>query len=202
MRRMVFAALRYECTWPRADRAWRAMVLALTVFVAGHAGLTRAEEAPTAPERSVKAAFLYKFTGYVDWPAQAFAEPESPIVMGVLGADDIAAELQQVTTNRTVNNRPLAVRKLREADPLTGLHVLFVGRSEAGRLSTLARAAAQRGILTVTDTPGALDHGSVINFIIVEGRVRFEIALEAAERSNVKLSSRLLAVAQTVRPVP
>lgn len=154
---------------------------------------------PAASERSIKAAFLFKFLAYVEWPALAFSAPEAPIVIGVLGADDIAAELSQITASRSANGRPVVVRRLREGESFAGLHVLYIGRSEAARVPGLVRAAQQRSILTVGDVPGGMDHGIVITFVVVDGRVRFEIAIDAAEKSGLKLSSRLLSIAQNVR---
>ncbi len=179
--------------WPRL--AW----LAFAAMLLGGVAPVRAQEAGAAPERAVKAAFLYKFLGYVEWPAAAFAQPDAPLIVGIVGADDVAAELAQITTGRTIDNRPIAVRRLHEGDSLEGVHAVFIGRAEATRLGSLLRATRERPILTVTENPGALDQGSVINFLLLDGRVRFEISVDAAEKSGLKLSSRLLAVAQSVR---
>ncbi len=107
-----------------------------------------------ATERGVKAAFLYKFVAYVDWPATAFSQADAPIVIGVVGADDIAAELQQSTTSRTVNNRPIVVRRMRDGDSLAGLHMLFIGRGEAG-----ASAGARPGRPAAIDPRGHRQSG-------------------------------------------
>jgi hypothetical protein len=181
----------------------RRLLLAAAVVLAGAvhwpgAG-ARAQEDPPQLELKVKAAFLYKFIGYIDWPAASFAKPDTPVVIGVVGADQVAAELTQAVTGRTANDRPVVVRRLRAGESLDGVHVLFVGKAETARLVQLAQAAQQRSVLTVTESDGALAQGSVINFVTVERRVRFEIALDSAEKSRLKLSSRLLAVAQQVR---
>lgn len=147
-------------------------------------------------EQRVKAAFLYQFAGYVEWPAHTFAQPASPITIAVMGADTVAAELSQVVTGRTIGGRPVTVKRVKPGESLNGVQILFVGRSESGRLGQLTLPKA---MLTVTETDGALAQGSIINFILVERRVRFEIALDSAERSGLKLSSRLLAVAQQVQ---
>jgi len=156
---------------------------------------------PRAPatERGVKAAFLYKFLDYVEWPAGAFTRPDQPIVVGVLGADELQAELSDAVRGRTVGDRPVEVRRVRPGDPVTGLHVLFVGAPEHARIASITRSAQGRGLLVVSESDDALDLGSTINFVVQEGRVRFEVALPAAERAGIKLSSRLLAVAQNVR---
>lgn len=149
-------------------------------------------------ERGVKAAFLYKFLGYIEWPPTAFPKPDSPFVIGVVGADSVATELTQIASGRTVNNRPVTVRRINERDPLSGIHLVFIGRSAAPRQPQLLAAAQQNSIVTVTETEDALAHGSVINFRLSDGRVRFEVSLAAAEKSDLKLSSRMLAVASSV----
>ena len=150
-------------------------------------------------ERSVKAAFLYKFLGYIEWPPTAFSRPDSPFVIGVVGADTVASELAQIASGRSVNNRPVAVRRVTEKDSLSGIHMLFIGRGAASRQPQLLAAAQQNSIVTVTETEDALAHGSVINFRLADGRVRFEVSLAAAERSDLKLSSRMLSVASAVQ---
>ena len=150
-------------------------------------------------ERRVKAAFLYKFVGYIAWPDTAFAQPDSPVVIGVMGDELLAAELAEVVSGRTVDGRPLSVRLVRDTESLAGVHLLFVARSENARLATLARVTGGQPLLLVSEAEGALDHGSMINFVMSGGRLKFDVAPDAAEKRGVKLSSRLLTVAQKVR---
>jgi hypothetical protein len=187
-------------SWRRAT-AWLCAVL-LGCFSAWTPWSAQGAEDSESLERRVKAAFLYKFAGYVEWPTKAFARPETPVTIGVIGAEPLAAELVQAVTGRTVNDRPVTVRRLKPGESLAGLHILFVGRAESARLDQLAQSARPRSILTVTESDGALARGSVINFVLTDGRVRFEIALDSAEKSGLKLSSRLLAVAQQVTGTP
>lgn len=145
-------------------------------------------------ERSVKAAYLFKFLGYVEFSG----DPGAALNVGVMAADDVAAEVTRLTAGRTVNGRPVTVRALRDGDPTTGLQMLFVGAGTERPVQTL-RSAAQNGVLTVTDDENGLQQGAIINFRLVEERIRFEVSLPAAERSNLKLSSRLLSVAYHVQ---
>jgi len=145
-------------------------------------------------ERSVKAAFLYKFLGYVEFSA----ELPPQVTVGVIGAGEIGAELSQIVQGRTVNGRPIVIRNLRETDSLAGLQLVFLGEG-VPRPAQILRNAAQGGVLSVTEIENGLQQGSVINFRVVEDRVRFEVSLPAAERSSVKLSSRLLSVAWQVQ---
>ncbi len=168
----------------------------------GEHGLVRPAHAENAAsqgiERRVKAAFLYKFLGYAEFPPGAFVDAASPVTIGVIGADDLAAELARIAGGRTVNNRPIAVRVLRESELGTPVHLLFVGGLDAGRVGRTVRTATN-AMLVVTECDGGLQQGSAINFRIVDERVRFDVALDAAERNGIKLSSRLLTVANRVQ---
>jgi hypothetical protein len=179
----------------------RGLVAACSLLVAlggMQAARAEAEDGSEALERQVKAAFLYKFAGYVEWPEANLPRPDTPITIGVLGADTLAAELSRLVAGRTVNNRAITAKRLKPGDSLAGINVLFIGKEETARLSQLLPVTRPRAILTVTESEGALAQGSVINFTIVERRVRFEISLDSAEKSGLKLSSRLLTFAQQV----
>jgi hypothetical protein len=180
-------------------RALRSVAAALFVVVSLAAGPECAAQGEQPTENQVKAAFLYKFAAYVEWPEAAFARADTPITIGVVGDEALAAELEQVVAGRTVNDRRTTVRRVRAGETLAGVHILFIGNSESARLSQIVQAALQRSVLTVTESEGALAQGSVINFVIADRRVRFEISLQSAERGKLKLSSRLLAVATQVR---
>jgi hypothetical protein len=120
-------------------------------------------------------------------------------VIGVVGADAVAEELARITAGRTVNNRPLKVKRIAADDSLSGIHLLFIGKGESSRQSYWLKQAQQRPILTVTEAEGALGQGSAINFRLIDERVRFDVSLNAATRNGLKLSSRLLSVAASVQ---
>jgi hypothetical protein len=149
----------------------------------------------TALERRVKAAFLYKFLGYAEFPGHAFSDAASPVSIVVSGSDEMTAELADLTAGRSVNNRPIVVRHLRD-EPGALAHLLFVAGPDCERAGRVIRTA--RALLVVTECDGGLAQGSVINFRIVHEHVRFEVSLDAADKNNVKLSSRLLTVANRV----
>jgi len=199
-----------NCVAPRSSFAWagprlaRLVVLAavaaiaLNAFIAGPLAQTRASG---TSERSVKAAFLYKFTEYVDWPTTQ-ALWDSPFTIGVLGSAAFADEVLRLTEDRSVNERFISVRRVNPNDALDDLQVLFIAADHRGKLSDLLSPAKGRPILTVTESEGALDAGSIINFTVNGDRVRFEISLDAAQESQLKFDSRLLAVAQTIHQSP
>lgn len=149
-------------------------------------------------EHEVKAAFLFKFPSFVEWPEAAMRG--GPIVIGVAGAEDVAAELQQIVPGRSVQGKPVVVRRLREGEPIAGVHVVFLGRAESARLREIVRIAPSQPVLIVCEWEGALEQGAVLNFLRGDGRVRFEVALDNAERRGLRISPRMLAVAQSVKP--
>ncbi len=153
-----------------------------------------AASAQPPSESAVKAAYLYKLRHYIEWPAAA-AVAEGRTVIGVFGADDVAEHLQKMPATRDPARNGMTTRKVKAGDDLAGITILFVGDDawhHAGNLIALAR---QQSTLVVSESQGALASGSVINFRVVEERVRFEISLDSAERSKLKLSSQLLALA-------
>ena len=155
-------------------------------------------DAPISLERKVKAAFLYKFLAYAEFPVGALSEPGAPVVIGLVDADELAGELTRIVSGRTVGNRLITVRVFRHQERAGGVHLLLVGGAHAGKVRCVLHAIAPAPLLLVTQAEDALRQGSVINFRIVDGRVRFDVSPAAAEKNNVKRSSRLLTVASQV----
>ncbi|MET0962403.1 MAG: YfiR family protein [Noviherbaspirillum sp.] len=151
----------------------------------------------SALEMQVIAASLFRFLGYVEWPPQALP-PGAPYVIGIIGADAIAEELAAVAASRTINERAVMVRRLKPGEQFDGVHELFVSGTVASRQQAI-QAARQLPALIVTHAEGALDRGSMINFRLVDGRLRFEVALDAMDEAGLKVSSRMLSVALHVR---
>lgn len=153
--------------------------------------------AQTAGEYDVKAAFLYNFTKFVEWPSDAFADDSFRIC--VLGEDPFGKSLKDLTGQEAAG-RKLQVLVFKEdiARP-EDCHVLFVSRSERGRLPSILAAVRSSPVLTVSDTSGFLDNGGIINFILEGSKVRFEINQEAADRAKIKISSKLMQLAKRVK---
>lgn len=143
-----------------------------------------------SPE-SVKAAYLFHFAGYVEWPAA----PSDRITIGVLGDRGVAAELRRIIPGRAIDGRSLRVQELDSGHDLAGIHILYVGRGGAENLPAWTQKARQQGVLLVSDAEDGLNQGAVVNFITADNRVRFEISLRAADDARLKLSSRLLSAA-------
>lgn len=167
--------------------------LALAVMMS-----TTARAQAPVEEAVVEAAYLHKFPGFVDWPADAFRTPASPIVIGVAGAPRVLDELTKVARGRLVLGRPVEARAIAGADSMRDIHVLFIGKGTDAGVKALLDDARRGHVLTVTDMPAGLKVGAILDFVQVDGRLRFEASLGAAQRAEVKLSSKLLSVASRV----
>ncbi|MFY9821967.1 MAG: YfiR family protein [Thermoanaerobaculia bacterium] len=154
-----------------------------------------------ASEYAVKAAFLFNFTKFVEWPPAAFADERSPLKVCVLGEDPFGKALHALAGDE-VGGRRLSVTHLDRPGALETCHVLFVSRSEGERLPQVLAGLHGAPVLTVGDTPGFIDQGGMINFILEGSKVRFDVNQEAAERAGIKISSRLLALAKHVKGRP
>lgn len=154
------------------------------------------------PEVRVQAAFLFKFGGYIEWPAEAFSSPKETLVVGVINADALAEELSSLVVGREIEGRSVVVRKLRRGDSLIGVHLLFVGRLERGDLERTLIPLRGIPILIVTESSDALKFGSIINLVVVDGKLRFDVSPEVAAANGLKISSKLLAVARKVVEAP
>lgn len=183
--------------------AWLVSFAAIVIAASVLNGPSHAQPATArVSERTIKAAFLYKFAEYVDWPMPPGETSDGPFTIGVLGSSALADDLLRMTADRTVDERPVRVRSVAPDEALDDLQVLFIAGQEREQLGPLLSSARGRPILTVTETTGALSDGSIINFTVMGERVRFEVSLAAAESSRLRLSSRLLAVAEHVYEAP
>jgi hypothetical protein len=144
---------------------------------------------------AVKAAYLFRFASYVDWPDRT---ADVPFVFGVLGAPDVAVHLERLTTGMRIRGRPAQVRLVRGLADLEGLQVLYVGQRWFRGSRELRNAAARKPILLVTDHDDGIAGGAVINFIETDRNVRFEISIRAADRGGLRIDSALLSVAARV----
>ncbi len=151
-------------------------------------------------ERQVKAAYLYKFSSYVEWPEGTFSHADSPLVIGVAGADAVADELERIVAGHTVNGRAIITRKIKRGESLAGLHMLFIGRMEKAQLVELFSETKNKPLLTITESEEAHALGSMINFVITDDRLRFEVALAPVESGGLKISARMLTAAYKVKP--
>jgi hypothetical protein len=149
---------------------------------------------------AVKAAFLFRFASYVQWPDDTPASGR--FVIGVIGADPIAEQLERLLPGMTVRGLPAEVRHVTKPADLDGVHILYVGPGNGAASRALRTKAATLPILMVTDRDDGFASGGVINFLEASRNVRFEVSLVAADRARLSIDSALLAVAARVERRP
>jgi len=148
-------------------------------------------------EDAVKAAYLYRFAGYVNWPDDKLGD--APFTIDVIGSPGVARELRRLLPGHLVNSRPAQVREISGIRELGGAQILFVGAGHADILRALMPSANLPPVLVVTDEEGGLSAGAALNFLTIDRNVRFEVSLSTADRWRLKISSELLGVAVRVQ---
>jgi hypothetical protein len=149
-------------------------------------------------EYQVKAVFLFNFTQFVEWPAEAFTHPTAPLVIGVLGEDPFGPYLDETVRGETANGRSLIVERYRRVQDIGNCQVLFISRSESDRLDQILASLAGKPVLTVGDVEGFTRRGGVIRLATVGGKIRLRVNLDSAKAAKLTISSKLLRPAQIV----
>lgn len=195
-------------TLPNAGRwpCWRSpaasvFLYALLALGVGMAPLVAQENDSEAVSREyrVKAAYLYQFGRYVEWPASAFPTAQSPFVIGVLEEDLVAYEMSRIIQAKKIQDRPIEIRRFRAGSHEIACHALFISGAVPGETRTsVVRQVSGKPVLLVGDWGGFTTEGGVIGFVVEDNRIRLDIAKKAAERQGLIISSKLLQVAHVV----
>jgi uncharacterized protein DUF4154 len=164
-------------------------MLGLALLLGGSNGLG---QNPPPTEYQVKAAYLFNFARFVEWPAAALPKPDSPLIIGVVGENPFHDDLQKTIENKKIADHPVVAREFRSASEATNCHILFISSSEKARLPQIIKGLAGKSVLTVGETDGFNENGGMIKFFLEEGHVRFRINNDAAKSEGLKISSRLL----------
>ncbi|MDB6168346.1 MAG: YfiR family protein [Verrucomicrobia bacterium] len=151
-----------------------------------------------AREYQVKAVFLFNFAQFVEWPPEAFENPRSPIVIGVLGSDPFGSLLEDAVHGETAQGRPLQVRRFSDPRAAQGCHILFLSAHEAAKVPETLAALKGRPVLTVGESEGFAVSGGMIRFVMDRGKIRLRINANVARDAGLTLSSKLLRPAQIV----
>lgn len=155
--------------------------------------------AQDSSEYLIKAGFIYNFAKLVDWPATAFNQPDSPIVIGILGTDPFGPTIDKVLAGKKVNDHGFVIKRIKSASDARDCHILFVSASESSRISDAIRLTKSMPILTISEVPGFANRGGIINLTLEDSKVRFEVNVDAAKAADLNISSRLLALARIVQ---
>ena len=179
-------------------RKWRFEVWAFAAFVAACSALSALAQINGPSEYQVKAAFLFHFAQFVEWPAEAFKDGSSPLVYCTVGDDPFHGALDARLNGKTIGARAIRVEHFKRADAMQGCQVVFLGMAEQKQMS--AALANMRGnpVLTVGESEHFAQEGGMIGFCLEENKVRFEINLNAATQAKLKISARLLTLAKMV----
>ena len=193
--------VRLSSSTPGARRSRRPTLAALVppgVFIGGWialSGLAPASPAQTT-EYAVKAAYLFNFINFTEWPASAFEGPSDPFQICLVGGDPFGAVIDDAMRGEAVLGHPLAVRRVRVAGPLDGCHLVFIPASVANPGAVL-RALGNAPVLTVGESEAFWRAGGMLRFDMQETHVRFDANGKAAEDKGLRLSARLMQVART-----
>jgi YfiR/HmsC-like len=157
------------------------------------------QTAPGAQEHEIKAAFLYAFTRFVEWPGVQPGSADAPWQLCVLGDDPFGEALNQLAEEARAGGRFVSIRRFTVPARAAACHVLFVSSSEKSSMAAVLAAVSRQGLLTVSDTDDFAELGGVVQFLVHQHRVRFEINLDAARQADLRFSSRVLGIAIRVR---
>ena len=180
----------------------RRILLAIGLLVAAFRLLPA--EALTPTEYEIKAAFLYNFAKFVEWPPDVLDKNPGIFVIGILGDDPFGSDLDRALEGKTVQDRKLVLRRVSTVEEASSCHMLFISASNAARVETILTSMRDVPVLTVSDMNRFVQRGGIVGFSVEERRIRFSINVAAATRANLKVSSQLLKLAKTIisrRPV-
>ena len=175
---------------------WRFAMMILIVCV-GTAPLAAPQSAPT--EYQLKAAYLYNFAKFVDWPADAFASPQSPFLICILGTDPFGNVIDEALRGKTIEDHPVVVERAKESSDARHCQMVFVSSSEKKRIREILGTLRGSHVLIVGESESFAESGGMIQLVLEENRVRFAINTGAAESAGLHISSKLLALARIVR---
>ena len=150
-------------------------------------------------EYEIKAAFLYNFAKFVDWPTDVFQKDSTTITIGILGDDPFGSILDEIAADTKVKNKRLLIKRFKHPEDLTFCHILYVSKSETRRLQAILKQVSGASTLTIGESPGFIERGGMIRLINKRHKVRFEINPGAAKKVRLKISSRLLKLAENLK---
>lgn len=177
--------------------SWIAFVMSTWLFFGG---LDLPAQTAVSKEYQVKAVFLFNFSQFVEWPAEAFPEAQTPLVIGIIGEDPFGDYLDEIVRGEKVNNHPLVVQRYQRVEEIKTCHILFVSPSETKQLEQIFTSLKGRNILTVGDVGGFALRGGMIRFVTEKNKIRFRANVEAAKAANLTISSKLLRPAEIIAP--
>jgi len=185
-----------------AQRAWLSIFLCLAASVLVFAPEKIRAQSGVSTEYQIKAAFLFNFAQFVEWPSMDSTNADNPFVIGVLGENPFGGALDEIVKGETIGNRKIIVQHSSRVEDLKNCQIVFVCKSEKARLPRILEELKGKNLLTVGECSGFDQSGGVMNFYIEDDKVHFEINPDAAEREKLKISSQLFRLGKIVKTGP
>jgi len=157
------------------------------------------DQAPPPSEYQMKAAFLFNFAKFVEWPVMVFKSPDQPIAICTLDENPFGSSLDDITRDKTVGNRKFAIRKVSNIEEVSKCHILFVGASQLKVFRSFPGNLTRFAILTVGEDEDFIANGGIVNLKLKDARIQIEIDIGGAERAHLRISSKLLSLAKTTQ---
>jgi hypothetical protein len=151
---------------------------------------------PVLTEYEVKAAYVFNFAKFVDWPSTAFSAKNSPIIIGIIGNDEFGTLLGNIVKAKTIQEHTIAVRQLKWPSDLSACHIVFIGASEQKQVKQITDSLQDRPVLTITEAEEGVQSKGIMNLLVEGGKVQFEIDVASAEKAHLQISSKLLRLAR------
>jgi YfiR/HmsC-like len=183
----------------RAIMTVRRLVIAILMMLMGQASHAWAQDSEQSSEYLIKAGYIYNFAKLVEWPASAFAQPDSPIVIGIVGTDPFGPIIDKVLEGKKVNGHSFLIKRLKPTADVKECHILFIGSSLGSHVADTIRLTKGTPVLTISEIPGFADHGGIIHLSLEQNKVRFEVNVDAAKEADLNISSRLLVLAKVIQ---
>jgi hypothetical protein len=180
--------------WPPTMMLSRSILTLIMVAL-----LATSLNAELTDEYHIKAAYLYNFTKFIVWPADAFRDSDKTFQICILGRDPFGTALDEVVAGKAIDGRPFEVRRLSDRQQTGTCRILYAAASERKRITSIPLNANQTGVLTVSEAGSGTSDKAIVNFTLEHGKVRFEINITAAEEDKLQISSKLLNLATVVK---
>ena len=187
------------CAVRRLRPAWPvAMLIAVCLGVTSLATQAARAEGESR-EYAIKAAFIYNFAQFTEWPADAFTDGAAPITIGVVGDDPFNGVLERTVSGKSVGGRKFAIKHLAAADDLGGCHILFIASSAQGKADDILKKVKDGHVMTISEFEQFPAAGGVIRFFTEDNKIRFEINKESVQAAKLKLGSQLMRLARVYK---
>ena len=177
----------------------RRLIIAILMMLLAQGSQAWAQDSEQSSEYLIKAGYIYNFAKLVEWPASAFAQPDSPIVIGILGTDPFGPIIDKVLEGKKVNGHSFVIKRLKPTADVKECHILFIGSSLGVHVADTIRLTRGTPVLTISEIPGFADRGGIINLTLEQNKVRFEVNVDAAKEADLNISSRLLVLAKVIQ---